>query len=187
MFSWLEYFINWLKSLFWSYKLEITLIGLQQAGKTTFCNVLSTGHFDEDLIPTIGFNMRKIKKGAVTINVWDIGGQARFRSMWEKYCIGVKCIVYMVDISTEAEGLLAEARDNLHMLMDAPDLEGTPLLVLGNKCDKPHSIKKEDLWKEMKLSEFSDRQVDCFTISCKDQTNLDLTLDYLVKMAKKVE
>ena len=27
----------------------------------------------------------------------DIGGQPRFRSMWERYCRGVNAIVYMVD------------------------------------------------------------------------------------------
>ena len=28
-------------------------------------------------IPTVGFNMRKISKGNVTIKLWDIGGQPR--------------------------------------------------------------------------------------------------------------
>ena len=49
------------------------------------------------MIPTVGFNMRKITKGNVTIKLWDIGGQPRFRSMWERYCRGVNAIVYMVD------------------------------------------------------------------------------------------
>ena len=67
------------------------------------------------MIPTVGFNMRKITKGRVTIKLWDIGGQPRydvvleqletlldafnrrFRSMWERYCRGVNAIVYMVD------------------------------------------------------------------------------------------
>ena len=51
----------------------------------------------QDMIPTVGFNMRKITKGNVTIKLWDIGGQPRFRSMWERYCRGVNAIVYMVD------------------------------------------------------------------------------------------
>lgn len=52
-----------------------------------------SGQFAEDMIPTVGFNMRKITKGNVTIKVWDIGGQPRFRSMWERYCRGVNAIV----------------------------------------------------------------------------------------------
>jgi ADP-ribosylation factor-like protein 8 len=55
---------------------------------------LQTGGFSEDMIPTVGFNMRKVTKGNVTIKLWDIGGQPRFRSMWERYCRAVSAIVY---------------------------------------------------------------------------------------------
>lgn len=27
------------------------------------------------------------------VQLWDIGGQPRFRSMWERYCRGVSAIV----------------------------------------------------------------------------------------------
>jgi ABC-type polysaccharide/polyol phosphate transport system ATPase subunit len=47
--------------------LQITLIGLQNSGKTTLLNVLSAGEFKEDSIPTVGFNMKKVVKGHVTI------------------------------------------------------------------------------------------------------------------------
>lgn len=56
---------------------------------------IKSGNFTEDMIPTVGFNMRRITKGNVTIKVWDIGGQPRFRSMWERYCRGVNAIVYV--------------------------------------------------------------------------------------------
>jgi hypothetical protein len=39
--------------------------------------------------------MRKVTKGSVTIKLWDLGGQPRFRSMWERYCRGVNAIVYV--------------------------------------------------------------------------------------------
>ena len=40
---------------------------------------------------------RKVQKGGVTIKIWDLGGQQRFRSLWERYCRGVQAIVYVVD------------------------------------------------------------------------------------------
>ena len=55
----------------------MALIGLQNAGKTSLVNVIATGAFHEDMIPTVGFNMRKVTKGAVTIKLWDLGGQVR--------------------------------------------------------------------------------------------------------------
>ncbi|RZR86009.1 hypothetical protein BHM03_00013094 [Ensete ventricosum] len=58
------------------------------------CYLLQSGGYSEDMIPTVGFNMRKVTKGNVTIKLWDLGGQPRFRSMWERYCRGVSAIVY---------------------------------------------------------------------------------------------
>lgn len=63
--------------------------------QSTHYDATQSGQFSEDMIPTVGFNMRKITKGNVTIKVWDIGGQPRFRSMWERYCRGVNAIVYV--------------------------------------------------------------------------------------------
>lgn len=62
-------------SLFFKKEMELSLIGLQNAGKTSLVNVLTTGTFHEDMIPTVGFNMRKHTKGSVTIKLWDLGGQ----------------------------------------------------------------------------------------------------------------
>jgi ADP-ribosylation factor-like protein 8 len=45
-------------SFFWSKELEIAIVGLQNAGKTTLVNTMASGKFDEDTIPTIGLNHR---------------------------------------------------------------------------------------------------------------------------------
>ena len=55
--------------------MELSLVGLQNAGKSSLVGVLTTGGFQEDTIPTVGFNMRKVTKGGVTIKMWDLGGQ----------------------------------------------------------------------------------------------------------------
>ena len=114
------------------------LHGFVCTGKTTFVNVIASGQFNEDMIPTVGFNMRKITKGNVTIKLWDIGGQPRFRSMWERYCRGVNAIVYMVDAADPDK--IEASRNELHNLLDRPQLAGIPILVLGNKRDLPGEI-----------------------------------------------
>ena len=40
-------------SLFFKKEMELSLIGLQNAGKTSLVNVIATGGFDEDMIPTV--------------------------------------------------------------------------------------------------------------------------------------
>lgn len=41
MFSMINRILDWLKSLFWKEEMELTLVGLQYSGKTTFVNVIA--------------------------------------------------------------------------------------------------------------------------------------------------
>ena len=154
--------------------MELALIGLQNAGKTSLVNVVATGGFDTDMIPTVGFNMRKVTKGAVTIKLWDLGGQPRFRSMWERYCRGVNCIVYVVDAADHAN--VEVAKNELEDLLAKPTVAGVPLLVLGNKSDLPDAYSTNELIEKMDLKAIENREVCCYIISCKKQHNIDITL-----------
>merc|ERR1712188_349341 len=116
-----EYVLSWLKSLFWKQEMELSMVGLQNAGKSTLVNVFATGAFSEDIIPPVGFNMRKITQGHVTIKLWDLGVQPRFRSMWERYCRGVNAMVYVVD-SADSESI-ETSKNELHELLAKPALE----------------------------------------------------------------
>lgn len=177
-----ESFLNWLRSFFFKQEMELSLIGLQNAGKTSLVNVIATGGYSEDMIPTVGFNMRKVTKGKVTIKLWDLGGQPRFRSMWERYCRAVSAIVYVIDAADHEN--LSISKGELHDLLSKPSLSGIPLLVLGNKIDKPEALSKEALTEEMELTSITDREVSCFMISCKNTTNIDVVIDWLVKHSK---
>ncbi|VBB31682.1 unnamed protein product [Litomosoides sigmodontis] len=139
--------LDWIRSLFWKEEMELTLVGLQNSGKTTFVNVIANGQFTEDMIPTVGFNMRKITKGNVTIKLWDIGGQPRFRSMWERYCRGVNAIIFMVDAADEDK--LEASRNELSQLLDKPQLDSIPVLVLANKKDLPGALDERQLIERM--------------------------------------
>jgi ADP-ribosylation factor-like protein 8 len=182
MFAFLQRILDWFKSLFWKEEMELTLIGLQYSGKTTFVNVISSGKFSEDMIPTVGFNMRKVTKGNVVIKVWDIGGQPRFRSMWERYCRGVNAIVYMVDAADQEK--IEASRNEFHNLLDKPQLASIPVLVLANKRDLPGAFDEKEIIDRMNLSSVTDREICCYSISCKEQQNIDITLQWLIQHSK---
>ncbi|MFT7800742.1 ADP-ribosylation factor-like protein 8B-A [Arapaima gigas] len=141
-----------------------------------------SGKFSEDMIPTVGFNMRKVTKGNVTIKIWDIGGQPRFRSMWERYCRGVNAIVYMVDAADREK--VEPSRNELHNLLDKPQLQGIPVLVLGNKRDLPEALDEKELIEKMNLAAIQDREICCYSISCKEKDNIDITLQWLIHHSK---
>merc|ERR1711941_86740 len=134
------------------------------------------------MIPTVGFNMRKITKGNVTIKLWDIGGQPRFRSMWERYCRGVNAIVYVVDSSDPEK--LPVAKKELHDLISKPPLAGIPLLVLANKNDLPEAVGVHDTIELLDLKSITGREVCCYSISAKNNVNIDMTLEWLCRHSK---
>lgn len=97
----------------------------------------------EDMIPTVGFNMRKVTRGNVTMKLWDIGGQPRFRSMWERYCRGVNAIVFVLDAADHDR--LEAVQAELKALLERPMLAGIPVLVLGNKNDLEGALTVEQM------------------------------------------
>ncbi|VDD79516.1 unnamed protein product [Mesocestoides corti] len=170
MLPFFQRILDWIRSLFWKEEMEITLVGLQYSGKTTFVNLIASGKFCEDMIPTVGFNMKKITKGKVSIKIWDIGGQPRFRSMWERYCRGVNAVLFMVDAADRDK--LEAARNELHTLMEKPQLAGIPVLVLGNKRDLPAALTEVELIDALSLNTIPNREICCYSISCKEQDNV---------------
>ncbi|CAE6410350.1 unnamed protein product [Rhizoctonia solani] len=138
--------LAWFQGLFFTKTAEISIVGLQASGKTSLVNVLTSGQWSEEVVPTVAFNLRKgkpVRKGNVTFKIWDVAGQPKFRNMWERYCRGVDAIVFMVDSS--ATDKLESAGFELHSLLDHQPLSGVPLLVLGNKNDLPDHASVDDL------------------------------------------
>ena len=75
--------------------------------------------------------------------------QARFRSMWERYCRGVQAIVFVID-AADAD-LLDQARSELQTILQKPSLQGIPLLVLGNKNDIAGALSTGELIDRLNL------------------------------------
>ncbi|KAL2551951.1 ADP-ribosylation factor-like A1C [Forsythia ovata] len=100
--------------------MEISLIGLQNAGKTSLVNVVA-----------VGFNTRKVTKGNVTksCGILEVNPDSGV-------CGGgaVSAIVYIADAADH--GNINVSRSELHDLLSKPALSDIPLLVLGKKIDK---------------------------------------------------
>ncbi|KAI9808914.1 MAG: hypothetical protein M1827_007139 [Pycnora praestabilis] len=103
--------------------------------------------------------------------------------MWERYCRGVNAIVFIVDSADK--DALPVARDELHILLEKSVLDGIPLLVLGNKSDLPETLSVDELIEGLNLKDVSHREVSCYGISAKEETNLDAVLQWLIARASK--
>jgi ADP-ribosylation factor-like protein 8 len=90
---------------------------------------------------------------------------------------------FIVD-SADREALPV-AREELKLLLEKPALEGIPLLVLGNKSDLPNKLSVDELIDALNLKEVLHREVSCYGISAKEETNLDAVLQWLIARASK--
>jgi small GTP-binding protein len=129
---------------------RILLLGLDGAGKTTVLFRLHLGH-TISTIPTIGFNVEKVKHRNIMFTAWDLGGQQRIRNLWGHYILGTDAILYVVD-SVDSERL-AEAREELRQIMRSDELEEVVLLVLANKQDLKGALSPSAISRELRLAE----------------------------------
>ena len=90
---------------------------------------------------------------------------------------------YIVDAADEPA--LPVATEELHDLLSKPSLDGIPLLVLGNKSDLPEKLSVDDLIEVMGLKSITRREVSCYGISAKEETNLDAVLHWLIARANR--
>ena len=75
-------------------------------------------------------------------------------------------------------------RNELHNLLEKPQLAGIPILVLGNKRDLPDALDENGLIEKLNLNSIQDREICCYSISCKEKDNIDITLQWLISHSK---
>ncbi len=128
---------NLLRRMLFSKKLEVVIVGLGNSGKTTLLNVLSEG-IPIETVPTVGLNVRMIKKGGVRMKCWDLAGGEQYRNEWNRFTKGCDVIMFVVDAN--AMYLLPEAKKELHRLLEDKELSKVAILVVANKIDlEPHA------------------------------------------------
>ena len=103
--------------------------------------------------------------------------------MWERYCRDVNAIIFVVDANDR--DAMPVAKEELHALLAKPTLDAIPLLVLGNKSDLPEKMSVDELIEALDLKKVTHREVSCYGISAKEETNLEAVLQWLVARTGK--
>ena len=103
--------------------------------------------------------------------------------MWERYCRSVSAIVFVVDAFDR--DAIPVAREELQSLLSKPSLAGIPLLVLGNKSDLRGKMSVDELIEALELKKVTHREISCYGISAKEETNLDAVLQWLIARSGK--
>eukprot|EP00771_Trimastix_marina_P001700 gnl/Trimastix_PCT/2791.p2 GENE.gnl/Trimastix_PCT/2791~~gnl/Trimastix_PCT/2791.p2 ORF type:complete len:186 (-),score=18.16 gnl/Trimastix_PCT/2791:153-710(-) len=132
--------VSFFRNSFGKKPCRIIILGLEAAGKSCIVHRLISppGPLPSRLpTPTIGFELTKFKLGKSRLYLWDLGGQRSGRGIWRHYFLGTQALVFVVDVSDSSR--FDEAAYELARVVFDAQMQGVPLLVLGNKRDKPEA------------------------------------------------
>jgi len=129
--------------------MRILMVGLDAAGKTTILYKLKLGEV-VTTIPTIGFNVETVEYKNISFTVWDVGGQDKIRPLWRHYYQNTQVIIFVVDSNDRERA--EDAREELHRMLNEPELSDAVLLVFANKQDLPKAMKPADVAERLGLS-----------------------------------
>ena len=73
----------------------------------------------------------------------DVGGQEKIRHIWRHYYTDTQGLIFVVDC--EDRSRIDEARQELHKIIDDPEMKSVIILVLANKQDRPDGKFAVDL------------------------------------------
>jgi ADP-ribosylation factor protein 1 len=110
--------------------IRILMVGLDAVGKTSILYRLKLGE-NISTIPTMGFNVETVEYKNINFSIWDIGARDRMSPILCHYYANTHALVCVVDCSERDR--IAQARDELHRILNIEDLKDAVLLVFANK------------------------------------------------------
>ncbi|HMF31335.1 MAG TPA: Rab family GTPase [Candidatus Lokiarchaeia archaeon] len=117
------------------YAFKLIIFGDGGVGKTTLVHRYITGGFSEGTQMTIGvdFAVKSIQVGgeSVDLQIWDFGGEDRFRFILPAYATGAKGGIFMYDITRPPTFLHVD--DWMEVL--AERTKDIPIIFVGTKAD----------------------------------------------------
>lgn len=106
-------------------------------GKSTLLSRFVTGFFEDDQKMTIGvdFLVKRLELYEMTIalQIWDFGGEDRFRFLLPRYVKGASGGIFMYDITRYSS--LKNLNEWLKLFRNGCTFDGAPILIVGGKVD----------------------------------------------------
>ncbi|MFX0072371.1 MAG: Rab family GTPase [Candidatus Hermodarchaeota archaeon] len=165
--------------------LKVLTAGEGGVGKTTLLHRYVEGKFSSETKMTIGveFFLKELNIDGqqVMLQLWDFGGQDRFRFLLESYVIGARGALLMFDLTRTMTLENIEQWVNICRKEDSK----LPILFLGSKSDLVNDICiKEDYIQELQ-DHFE--LFDYLNISSKTGENVELSFEHLTReILKKI-
>ena len=165
-------------------QVNLTICGLDNAGKTTIVNYLINGEFKETL-PTMGIHKEEINFPKLKLSIYDLGGQVDFRGMWSSVNEKSDALVYVIDSSDHFR--LNESKEIFYNVLKTQINSTIPVLILLNKIDLPNRISRIDFINEFNLQNIQlNSNWACFETSAKTGEGILSSFHWFVNVLKDV-
>ncbi|XP_015272497.1 PREDICTED: ras-related protein Rab-7b [Gekko japonicus] len=163
--------------------LKIIIVGALGVGKTSLLLRYVHKTFHEDYQTTLGasvlYKMVMVDSTPLKLQIWDTGGQERFRSMVSTFYKGSDGCVLAFDVTDRDsfESLNYWRKDFLQKVVPAE--QSFPMVVLGNKID----LKEQEVSKEEASLWCLKKNIAYFEVSAKDDINVVQAFETLSRQA----
>jgi len=127
------------------YLYKILVAGNAGVGKTSLLRRYVEGKFDESTIMTVGvdFFIKEIEFNSdaeCTLQLWDFGGQVRFRHLLDNYVMGARGALLLIDLTRTPNMEEIVEWVNIVRLHDL----NLPIILVGTKYDLKDFIAVDD-------------------------------------------
>jgi Ras-related protein Rab-43 len=161
--------------------IKILVIGEGGVGKTTLIRRLVTGKYsDQPMTIGMGFAtklMRTSDGKEVKLQLWDIGGQSRFRLFLPSAKSGARGIILVFDLSRPSTFIRLDDWVRL-VRTDLPSGKYVPIVLVGAKCDLKREVMVDaarDFMTRVKLDAYVET-------SSKENINVEEPFGKLLRM-----
>jgi small GTP-binding protein len=165
----------------YDYTFKILLVGDAAVGKTSFTKRYCYNIFNPSERLTIGvdFHIKTVELNDINIKlqIWDVGGEERFRFLLPTYCLGATAAFLLYDITRPS------TLDNISEWMTIVRQKGgpIPIMLVGSKLDLSTSRRQVPRDYGIQIAE-KNNMASFVEISAKENVNVDEAFKVLTEL-----